>query len=151
MLYEASQARLVFQVPEDATIYLLNQQMSTPGAKRTFTVPVNHQEKIYKYEIRVEVIRGGNRYFKKVKLDTVRAGAILAVAVEAPPIVDGEPAQINVEIAPVAEGGSPTNSPSDSKLDQPNANQVAPGTGSGEPPASSGLTSPPGPPEPDNR
>ncbi|MEQ9406581.1 MAG: hypothetical protein RIK87_02605 [Fuerstiella sp.] len=106
-LYAAFQARLHFALPDDATVYLSGQRMTTPGAERTFLVPVNDQKIIYKYEIKIEVVRGGKKYFKRQKLEALRAGAIMAIKVDAPPVPDGEPAVINVEAAPIFPGGVP--------------------------------------------
>ena len=106
-LYEASKARIVITVPEDAGVFLLDQRMSTLGAKRAFTVSVNDQSKVYKYEIKVDVVRGGKKYFKKLKIVDLRAGMILNVAVEAPPVPDGEPAQITIAAEALEKGGKP--------------------------------------------
>jgi uncharacterized protein (TIGR03000 family) len=105
-LLESLQARLIFELPEDADIYLADQKMMTAGAKRTFVVPVNDATKVYQYRFKVDVVRGGQKYFKNVTLDTLRAGAILKVTVEAPPAVEGEPATIVVAVEPVAPGGA---------------------------------------------
>lgn len=104
-LFEASQAQLKFDLPEDAVIVLSGQQMTTPGDQREFIVPVNDQNTVYKYEVRIEVVRGGKRYFKKQTLKTLRAGAILKIAVEAPKVPMGEPATIALAVEPEAVGG----------------------------------------------
>ncbi len=88
-------------------MHLLGQRMSTLGEKRSFVVPIPDQARVYKYEIRVDVVRGGKKYFKKLKIDEFRAGTILAVKVAAPPVPEGEPAQIVIEAAPEAAGGKP--------------------------------------------
>ena len=106
-LYEASMARIMFVLPEDAGVSLLNQKMSTLGPKRSFVVSVNDQSKDYKYEIKVDVVRGGKKYFRKLKIKDLRAGMILAVAVEAPPVPEGEPAQITLAPEIIAKGGKP--------------------------------------------
>ncbi len=113
-LYEASLARIKFELPEDAGVSLLDQKMSTLGAKRAFVVPVQSQDKDYKYEIKVDVVRGGKKYFKKIKIQDLRAGMILLVIVDAPPVADGEPGQINVAAAPEALGGKPPEEEGDS-------------------------------------
>lgn len=104
-LFGASQAQLKFELPEDAVIVLSGQQMTTPGDKREFIVPVNDQNTVYKYDVRIEVVRGGKRYFKKQTLKTLRAGAILKIAVEAPKVPMGEPATIALAVEPEAIGG----------------------------------------------
>jgi hypothetical protein len=106
-LYEASMARIVFKVPEDAGVFLLDQRMSTLGEERSFLVSVNDQSKVYKYEVKVDVVRGGKKYFKKLKIADLRAGMILDVAVEAPPVADGEPGQIKIEPKARVKGGKP--------------------------------------------
>lgn len=105
-LFEASHAQLKFELPEDAVIVLSGQQMTTPGEKREFIIPVNDQKTVYKYEVRIEVVRGGKRYFKKQTLKTIRAGAILKIAVVAPNVPDGEPATIELAVEPEAVGGA---------------------------------------------
>lgn len=106
-LYEASLARIIFVLPEDAGVSLMDQKMGTPGAKRSFVVPVNDQSKEYKYEIKVDVVRNGKKYFRKLKIEDLRAGMILAVAVEAPDVPEGEPAQIMMTPEVVEKGGKP--------------------------------------------
>ena len=106
-LYEASMARIVIVAPEDAGVFLLDQRMSTLGAKRSFIVSVNDQSKDYKYEVKVDVVRGGKKYFKKLKIVDLRAGMILNVVVEAPPVPDGEPAEIAIAAEAVEKGGKP--------------------------------------------
>jgi len=107
MLYEAYKARIVVIVPEAAGVSLLDQKMSTLGTKRSFLVSVNDQAKEYKYEVKVDVVMNGKKYFKKMKLKDLRAGMILVVAVEAPPVPEGEPVQINMAPEVVAKGGKP--------------------------------------------
>lgn len=104
-LYDASQAELTFELPEDGTVYLLDQMMGTLGAKRTYTVQIPDQTKLYGYRIRVEFVRGGKKYHKNTTITDFRAGSIVAVKVEAPPVPDGEPAQIAVEAQYLAPGG----------------------------------------------
>ena len=106
-LYESLQAQLVFIMPEDADLYLSNQRMTTPGDKRTFNIPVNDQKLTYKYEIKVDVVRGGKKYYKKQKIEILRAGAILEIAVVAPPAEEGEDPIIELAIVPKAPGGPP--------------------------------------------
>lgn len=116
-LYEASMARIVVMVPEDAGVFLLDQRMSTLGTKRSFLVSVNDQSKDYKYEVKVDVVRNGKKYFKKLKIADLRAGMILNVAVEAPPVPEGEPAQIAIDAVPIAKGGKPKEEESDDAKD----------------------------------
>jgi hypothetical protein len=97
----------MFLLPEDAGVTLLDQKMSTPGPKRSFVVSVKDKSKDYKYEIKVDVVRNGKKYFRKLKIQDLRAGMILFVGVEAPEVPEGEPAQITLAPAVVATGGKP--------------------------------------------
>lgn len=106
-LFEALQARLVFALPEDADVYLSGQKMSTLGVARTFTVGVNDPKLIYRYDIRVEVVRNGKKYFKQETLKILRAGTILEIEVIAPPVPEGLPAQIAFAIGIIQPGGPP--------------------------------------------
>jgi uncharacterized protein (TIGR03000 family) len=106
-LYEASLARIKFVVPEDAGVFLSDQRMSALGVERSFVVPCENVDTLYKYELKVDVVRGGKKYFKKHKLDNLQAGMILLVTVEAPPVEDGKPADIKLVAVPEAEGGKP--------------------------------------------
>ena len=116
-LYEQLQAKLVFKVPEDADVYLSGQRMITGGAEREFLVAVNDQKKTYSYEVRVDVVRGGQAYFKKHMLKALRAGAIIEINVESPPVEEGELPEINLEAAPVVPGGPSADSKSDDAED----------------------------------
>ena len=115
-LYEASLARIVFVLPEDAGVSLLDQKMTTLGPKRSFVVAVPDQAKDYKYEMKVDVVRNGKKYFKRLKINDLRAGMILTVAVEAPPVPEGEPAQIALALKIDAPGGKPPEADSDAEV-----------------------------------
>jgi len=106
-LYESLHARLKFVVPEDADVYLSGQLMSTLGTERSYLVSVNDQKRVYKYDIKVEVVRNGKKYYKQQTLKILRAGAILAIQVDAPPVPEGLPALIAIGVAPVMPGGPP--------------------------------------------
>lgn len=106
-LFEESMARIKFELPDNAGISLLDQKMSTPGEKRSFVIPVPDATKDYTYEIKVDVVRGGKKYFKRIKIPAFRAGMILLVKVDAPPVADGEPAVIEAAVAEEAAGGKP--------------------------------------------
>ncbi|MFK7819263.1 MAG: hypothetical protein AB8G99_11125 [Planctomycetaceae bacterium] len=106
-LFSQYQARIKFELPEDAGVYLLDQPMTTPGEKRSFVIPVYSQEKTYKYEIKVDVVRNGKKYFKRVKIKEFRAGMILKVAVEAPKVEKGKPIVLKVTPEVEAPGGPP--------------------------------------------
>ncbi len=106
-LYEASLARITFVLPEDAGVTLMERRMSTLGPKRSFVVSVSDQTMDFKYEVKVDVVRNGKKYFRKLKIIDLRAGMILAIAVDAPPVSEEEPAQITLESTVVAMGGKP--------------------------------------------
>ncbi len=106
-LYEGYQARIKFELPEDASIDLYDQPMTTPGGKRSFVVPVYKQDKKYEYHFTVSVVRAGKKYFKKHKVKDFQAGMILAVKVEAPEEVPDGELPIKVEAKPLAPGGKP--------------------------------------------
>jgi uncharacterized protein (TIGR03000 family) len=110
-LYEASMARIVVILPEDAGVSLLDQKMTTLGVKRSFVVAVNDRSKDYKYEVKVDVVRNGKKYFRKLKIEDLRAGMILVVIVAAPPIPEGEPAVIEFGKELLAVGGNPDAAP----------------------------------------
>ncbi|MEZ6127232.1 MAG: hypothetical protein R3C59_00955 [Planctomycetaceae bacterium] len=112
-LYESFQARLKFIVPEDADVYLSGQLMSTLGVERSYLVSVNDQKRVYKYDIKVEVVRNGKKYFKQQTIRILRAGAILGIQVEAPPVPEGLPALIAIGVVPVAPGGPPADAEKD--------------------------------------
>lgn len=105
-LYEAMQARLIFEVPEDVELTLSGQKMTTGGKERIFLVAVNNQESTYRYDIRVDAVRGGQTYYKKQQLKILKAGAILKVTVAAPKVADGEIPEIAMAVEPIMPGGS---------------------------------------------
>ncbi|MCA9012642.1 MAG: hypothetical protein KDB01_22980 [Planctomycetaceae bacterium] len=106
-LYEASRARIIVICPEATGVSLMDQKMTTLGELRSFLVDVNDRDKVYKYEIKVDVVRGGKKYFKKHKMDNLRAGMILTVVVEAPPYEEGAPVVLALDVKPDAPGGKP--------------------------------------------
>ena len=103
-LYEKKQARLIFNVPEDAYVWLGHQKMEACGAKREYLVQVNEQDAVYKYDFKVDVVRGGRVYYKKSSMNILRAGAIITVNVQSPPVAEGEIPAIVVEVVPVMPG-----------------------------------------------
>lgn len=104
-LFEGFQARLIFEVPEDVELTLSGQKMTTGGKERTFLVSVNDQKSTYRYDIRVDAVRGGQTYYKKQQLKILKAGAILKVTVVAPKVADGEIPEIAMAIEPIMPGG----------------------------------------------
>lgn len=63
------------------------------------------------------MVRNRKECFKKLKIKDLRAGMILNVAVEAPPVPEGEPAQIAIDAVPIAKGGKPKDEESDDAKD----------------------------------
>lgn len=104
-LYEQLQARLIFEVPDDVELILSGQKMTTWGKERSFLVSVNDQKLTYRYDIRVDAVRGGQLYFKKQQLKILKAGAILKVTVVAPKVADGEIPEISMTVEPIMAGG----------------------------------------------
>ncbi|MEP3479199.1 MAG: hypothetical protein ABJZ55_08135 [Fuerstiella sp.] len=104
-LYEQRQARLIFEVPEDVELILAGQKMTTWGKERSFLVAVNDQKLTYRYDIRVDAVRGGQLYYKKQQVKILKAGAILKVKVEAPKVADGEIPEISMTVEPIMAGG----------------------------------------------
>lgn len=123
-LYEALQARLIFEVPEDVELILSGQKMTTCGKERVFLVSVNDQKLTYRYDIRVDAVRGGQLYFKKQQLKILKAGAILKVTVEAPKVADGEIPVIAMAIEPIMPGGPTEQDKTTPAAEMP---EVAPG------------------------
>ena len=106
-LFEASQARIMIELPEASGVTLMNQKMSMPGARRTYVIPIPDQAKNYRYEVRVDVVLDGKKYFKKHVIEEFRAGMILALAVSVPAVPEGEAPQILVNSKTLAAGGAP--------------------------------------------
>lgn len=117
-LFGQYQARIKFELPEDAGVYLLDQPMMTPGEKRSFVIPVYDQKKKYEYEIKVDVVRNGKKYFKRVKIKDFRAGMILNVKVESPKVPEGEPIVLVVTPAVEMPGGPAKDDEDDEKDDK---------------------------------
>ena len=81
--------------------------MTTAGKERMFLVAVNNQQSTYRYDLRVDVVRGGKIYYKKKQIEILKAGAILKIIVEAPKVADGEVPEINMDVLPIMPGGDP--------------------------------------------
>ncbi len=107
MLYEQSQARLHFEVPESAGVWLSDQRMSTPGEKRVFIIPIADRTKQYKYVVKVDVVIRGKKYFRKIALNSVTAGTILNLKVAVPELAEDATPAIDHEVSTVAPGGAP--------------------------------------------
>ncbi len=107
-LYGASQARLIFVLPDDRPfVYLAGMRMLTLGKRREYTVPVGNQSESYEYDIKVDTVHDGQLYHKLQQLENVRAGSIIQVTVGfVPPVAEeGLPADITFEVQTIAAGG----------------------------------------------
>jgi hypothetical protein len=108
-LREASQAKLVFVLPDDKPfVYLSGTRMATLGKRREYLVPVGNTTESYDYDIKVDTVFDGQLYHKQHTLDNVRAGAIMKITVAfIPPNADaGLPADITFDPVVIAAGGS---------------------------------------------
>lgn len=101
-LKEAMMARIVFLGPDNAGVSLMGQKMTTLGKRRSFVVSVDSVDKTYKYEVKVDVVREGKKYFKVHKIDNLKAGMILQLAVTAEAPAEGEPMAIGIEPVQIA-------------------------------------------------
>ncbi|MCA9057071.1 MAG: hypothetical protein KDA85_01170 [Planctomycetaceae bacterium] len=104
-LYDASQARIEFELPETAGVWLGSQKMMTPGGKRTFVVPIADRTKIYKYEARIDVVIHGKKYFRRIPVNAITAGTILSYKITVPEIEEGATPIIDHEAKTLAAGG----------------------------------------------
>ena len=107
-LYDAQQARLIFKLPNDKYfVYLSGRQMSTPGKLRSFTIPVGDQERVFHYDVKVDMVYKGQKYHKQQTIKTLRAGAIIAltVAFAEPNEEEGLPPDISFDLVARASGG----------------------------------------------
>ena len=108
-LYEASQAKLVFVLPDDRPfVYLSGTRMATPGKRREYLVPVGNQNESYEYGIKVDTVFDGQLYHKQHSLKDLRAGSIVQITVAfIPPNAEaGLPADMTFEPLEIAPGGS---------------------------------------------
>jgi uncharacterized protein (TIGR03000 family) len=71
-----STAKLVINVPEDAKLFIDNVPMKTTSANRTFKTPQLIRGQTYFYDIRVEVVRGGQTV-SETKRVLLRAGSTI--------------------------------------------------------------------------
>lgn len=66
-------AKLVVEVPADATLYIDDQAMKTAADKRSFNTPALQPGQAYFYDLRAEVVRDGKTY-TETKRVIVKAG-----------------------------------------------------------------------------
>lgn len=67
-------ATLELQVPSNAVVYLMNQKMTITGEVRRFTVPLTSTDRVYDYQVRVEVLENGKTSEASTSLK-IKAGA----------------------------------------------------------------------------
>jgi len=77
---DRSSAILVVKVPEDATVYLVDQKMTLTGTERRYRIPLADPGKEYTYPIRVEVVRDGKTLVSRSE-QKLRAGQRFDVVV----------------------------------------------------------------------
>lgn len=75
-----SAAILVVRVPQDATVYLVDQKMTLTGTERRYRIPLADPGKEYTYPIRIEVVRDGKTLVSRSE-QKVRGGQRFEVAV----------------------------------------------------------------------
>lgn len=80
-------ARLILDVPQDARVYIDDQLMRTPSARRIFSTPTLQAGQAYFYDIRVEVVRDG-RTHSETKRVIIRAGDTVTASFSGGPAVD---------------------------------------------------------------
>jgi uncharacterized protein (TIGR03000 family) len=66
-------AKVVVELPEDAKLFVDDQQMKTMAAKRVFRTPGLPEGQLYYYILRAEVIRDGKPY-SQTKQIIIRPG-----------------------------------------------------------------------------
>lgn len=104
-LYEHHLARIKVQLPESSAVWLHNQRMTTAGEKRTFVVPISNQDKSYQYEVKIDFVSDGKKYFKKFTIEELRAGMIIKLVVKASPATESEDVKIEIKDDVEAVGG----------------------------------------------
>ncbi|MBC7965069.1 MAG: TIGR03000 domain-containing protein [Fuerstia sp.] len=77
---DRSAAILVVRVPQDATVYLVDQKMTLTGTERRYRIPLADPGKEYTYPIRIEVVRDGKTLVSRSE-QKVRGGQRFEVAV----------------------------------------------------------------------
>lgn len=97
-LLAASQARIVFEGPEDVGVWLNGRRMSALGKKRSYLVPLPNATESYEYEIRVDAVLNSKKYYRRIKIEALKAGAILSCKVET---AEGEEVRLDAQITPV--------------------------------------------------
>jgi uncharacterized protein (TIGR03000 family) len=70
---KTGQARLIVDVPAEAKLFIDDQLMKTPSARRVFNTPALDPDQTYYYIIRAELTRKGKEYAKTTRV-LLRAG-----------------------------------------------------------------------------
>lgn len=99
-LKEASQARIVYQGPDNVGVWLNGQRMSALGKKRSYLVPLPAADASYTYEIKVDAVLNSKKYFRRIKIESLKAGTILVCQVEAE---EGEEVRLDAQIVPTIQ------------------------------------------------
>jgi uncharacterized protein (TIGR03000 family) len=74
----ATKAKLVVELPADAKLFIDDQPMKTPSAKRVFSTPTLQKGQAYYYELRAEIVRDGKTITENKRV-VVSAGAEIPV------------------------------------------------------------------------
>jgi hypothetical protein len=99
-LLAASQARIIFEGPEDVGVWLNGRRMSALGKKRSYLVPLPDANASYEYEIRVDAVLNSKKYFRRIKIEALKAGTILSCKVES---AEGEEVRLDAQVVPVIQ------------------------------------------------
>jgi uncharacterized protein (TIGR03000 family) len=76
---EGKAARLLFEVPAEAKIYIDGQLMKGTDARRSFVTPNLDPRETYFYDVKIEVARGGKPMVEERQV-VIRAGDIVTTA-----------------------------------------------------------------------
>jgi len=74
----ATKAKLIVELPADAKLFIDDQPMKTPSAKRVFSTPTLQKGQSYFYEMRAEIVRDGKTITESKRV-VVNAGAEIPV------------------------------------------------------------------------
>lgn len=99
-LKEASQARIVYEGPDNVGVWLNGQRMSALGKKRSYLIPLPAADASYTYEIKVDTVLNSKKYFRRIKIESLKAGAILVCRVET---AEGEEVRLDAQIVPTVQ------------------------------------------------
>lgn len=77
----SEQAKVILQVPEDATLYIDGQRTPLTSATRTFVTPALAPKQNYYYDVRVEALRDG-KVLEQSRRIVVRAGSVAQITLD---------------------------------------------------------------------